>query len=52
MSDAEAPQPPRPAVRRISTKELFAGEREIAIEHNGEIYRLRITARQKLILTK
>lgn len=52
MSDAEAPPPPLPAVRRFTTKELFEGAREITIEHNGEIYRLRITARHKLILTK
>lgn len=52
VSDAEAPPPPIPAVRRFTTKELFEGVREIAIEHNGEIYRLRITSRHKLILTK
>jgi hemin uptake protein HemP len=36
----------------ISTESLFAGFREITIEHAGEIYRLRITRRNKLILQK
>ena len=35
-----------------STAELFSGAREIEIEHNGEIYRLRITRQGKLILNK
>ena len=36
----------------ISTEALFAGTREICLEHEGEIYRLRITRRGKLILQK
>jgi hemin uptake protein HemP len=36
----------------VSTQELFAGQREICIEHDGEKYRLRITRRNKLILQK
>jgi len=39
-------------MRRVSTRELFDGSREIQIEHNGEVYRLRITQRGRLILTK
>ncbi|MCD2172086.1 hemin uptake protein HemP [Rhizobium sp. C4] len=35
-----------------STAALFRGAREIEIEHNGEIYRLRITRQGKLILNK
>jgi hemin uptake protein HemP len=31
---------------------LFQGGREILIDHNNEIYRLRITKNDKLILTK
>ncbi|MHB0973165.1 MAG: hemin uptake protein HemP [Thiobacillus sp.] len=31
---------------------LFRGSQEILINHNGEIYRLRITRNGKLILTK
>ena len=36
----------------VSARELFAGEREICIEHEGERYVLRITRRGKLILQK
>ena len=39
-------------IATIDSVELFAGEREIQISHRGELYRLRITAQQKLILTK
>ena len=53
------PQPAAPAIgesedspRTVSTQELFAGLREICIEHEGEVYRLRITRRNKLILQK
>jgi hemin uptake protein HemP len=47
------PAPPtaaRPAILR--SEELFAGGQEIWIEHAGEMYRLRITASGKLLLTK
>jgi hemin uptake protein HemP len=47
--DADAPQE---NVRVISAQEIFQGDREICIEHEGEIYRLRITRRNKLILQK
>lgn len=40
----------RPAC--IGSTELFAGRRELCIDHAGEIYRLRITGKGKLILTK
>ena len=36
----------------VSAQELFAGQREICIEHEGERYVLRITRRGKLILQK
>lgn len=36
----------------ICSTELFAGRRELSIDHAGEIYRLRITGKGKLILTK
>ncbi|HTU89153.1 MAG TPA: hemin uptake protein HemP [Gemmataceae bacterium] len=36
----------------LRAEELFRGQREICIEHNGEHYRLRITRRNKLILQK
>ena len=37
---------------RIDSRELFRSEREIIIAHGGEIYRLRLTSQNKLILTK
>jgi len=37
--------------RRMSSTDLFAGSREIEIDHNGRKYRLRITQTGKLILT-
>lgn len=39
-------------VRRVPSRNLFMSEREIEIEHNGALYRLRQTAMGKLILTK
>ena len=51
------PDPPheqqRPSdLRVIPTGDLFRGEREVWIEHDGVRYRLRITRRNKLILQK
>jgi hemin uptake protein HemP len=40
------------ADHRIDSRELFVDTREITITHRGEIYRLRLTAQNKLILTK
>jgi hemin uptake protein HemP len=40
------------APKVVSASELFAGAREICIEHEGERYVLRITRRGKLILQK
>lgn len=37
---------------RIESADLFIGTREITIAHAGDIYRLRMTAQNKLILTK
>lgn len=39
-------------VRTIRSAELLQGAREIYIDHEGEIYRLRLTRNQKLILQK
>jgi len=44
--------PAVPKVRRLKVSELLAGEREVILEHDGQDYRLRITANGKLILTK
>jgi hemin uptake protein HemP len=55
---AEDTRPLRPAglgpppVVRVSSSELFRGEREIVIVHHGQEYRLFITKADKLILTK
>ncbi len=37
---------------RIESRDLFVTTREITIGHEGEVYRLRLTALNKLILTK
>ncbi len=42
----------QPELHRLSTARLFKGTRELIIEHAGEEYRLRITGKGKLILTK
>jgi len=40
------------SIRRISSEIFLAGQRELIIEHNGEEYRLSVTSKGKLILTK
>ncbi|MFC3107452.1 hemin uptake protein HemP [Undibacterium arcticum] len=46
------PAPSRPApLHRISSQELFQQAREVEIDHEGRIYRLRMTSLNKLILT-
>lgn len=40
------------ADNRVDSRALFVDTREIVISHGGETYRLRITAQNKLILTK
>ena len=39
-------------VKLLHSRELFADAREVVIEHDGELYRLRPTRKGKLILTK
>ncbi|HEY7328371.1 MAG TPA: hemin uptake protein HemP [Gemmataceae bacterium] len=46
----EQQTPTSPVV--LDAQELFRGQREICIEHEGKRYRLRITRRNKLILQK
>jgi len=41
-----------PGLRRIRVSDLMPNERQIILEHAGEHYVLRITAKGKLILTK
>ncbi|WP_339758496.1 hemin uptake protein HemP [uncultured Hoeflea sp.] len=38
--------------RVIESRSLFGESREVAIEHDGAIYRLKITKQGKLILNK
>jgi len=40
------------ADNRLSSRDLFAATREIIISHGEDTYRLRLTAQNKLILTK
>jgi hemin uptake protein HemP len=42
--------PQRPV--RVLVSEILGGSREAILEHDGQDYRLRITANGKLILTK
>lgn len=37
---------------RVASSELFVGTHEITIQHGDILYRLRLTAQDKLILTK
>jgi len=37
--------------RRIRSEDILRGAREIVIDHDGRLYRLRITQNGKLILT-
>jgi hemin uptake protein HemP len=55
----EPPNSPLPPAKEddapkvvVDARQLFQGEREIVIEHDGVRYRLRITRRNKLILQK
>lgn len=41
-----------PAIGSIESNELLQGNRELFIRHGASVYRLRVTASEKLILTK
>ena len=41
-----------PPPRRLHSRELLGQDRELEIEHAGQLYRLRLTQLGKLILTK
>lgn len=45
---AQAPS----ALKRLHSDALLGGAREVEIEHQGAVYRLKITSLGKLILTK
>lgn len=40
------------ANHRIDSRDVFVGTREVVIHHGAEVYRLRLTSQNKLILTK
>lgn len=57
MSTTTPAATPRPApsaaeAQRLRSEALLQGRREVEIEHAGQVYRLRLTALGKLILTK
>jgi hemin uptake protein HemP len=41
-----------PEIRQLSVADLLGGAKEAILEHEGQLYRLRITSNRKLILTK
>lgn len=45
-------RPVRHDVRVLSSRDLFRADNEIQIQHDNQLYRLRITRQGKLILTK
>lgn len=51
-AEAGAPLPPGGDIRMLDSRELFAGRAEVCIEHEGALYRLKITRQGKLILNK
>ena len=50
----DTPTPPGNADRPliIPSEDVFQGRREVWIEHEGEMYRLRLTSKGKLYLSK
>ncbi len=44
--------PLQPEARLLHSVELFAGHREVLIAHGQDVYRLRLTRSNKLILHK
>ena len=53
-SDISAPRDSRERASepRVDSHRLLAGGRELVIDHSGQVYRLRLTRNDKLILTK
>lgn len=56
MPENDKPEQNNPAVpaqvKPIDVQDLLQGGREAILIHAGEVYRLRVTAKGKLILTK
>ena len=49
---SDSPETAEPAPREYDSAELLHGSKEVLIRHAGEIYRLRLTRNDKLILQK
>ncbi len=45
-------RPPPAGARQLDSRALLGEDRELLINHHGELYRLRLTRADKLILTK
>ena len=45
-------RPAKGALRTLVSRDLLGEAREVIIEHDGDLYRLRCTSKGKLILTK
>jgi hemin uptake protein HemP len=52
QSTAATPRMISVAGHKIESRDLFIGTREVIIHHGGDVYRLRLTSQNKLILTK
>ena len=55
MADSSArpdPPPKQDATLVLQSRDLFAGRSEVLIIHEGEVYRMRLTKNNRLILTK
>lgn len=51
-NDNATPRSAGAGLPRVTSAALFQGRRELIIEHDGDVYRLQITSRNKLILIK
>lgn len=56
-TDTDTARPPQPPLaarnqRIVESRDLFRGDSEILISHDGTIYRMKITRQGKLILNK
>ena len=57
MIAEKTPTPPAPCttapqIRMVDSTDIFRGQTEIMIKHDGVIYRMKITRQGKLILNK
>ena len=50
--NAEPGRQPSHGSKTLKSADLFHGSKEICIDHNGAVYRLRITRQDKLVLNK